>query len=391
MPGKGGSNMRRVINVFAGYQFESDYFNRSELDDAIVWACDTAAGDISKQYEIDLKYTPVDITPGNILIEGLKSLIKASEICIFEASDLNNNVFIELGLALAFDKPIIILVKSSALDKIKLPADIAGMVYLEYPDIGKLKAKLSKVLYHVTLKVLLSDKASPYQDILRHLWMGYSQTDVVIIGGEMTHVQSPSNVDGIYYVQSEDVKALVESSINVALLNKDIKINITSSSHIRGEDLMRNIISIGGPRSNTVTRRILEKLSLPWNFEFENIRGSKKKFIIDKDSRKKLEAEIEGACVKSEYCMVVSGPNPFNPHTKFTLFAGLYTFGVLGGVRAVSPGIITPNVLHNINTIIEKKWSGREIIQIVSKVDVINGNVVTPLLNPENLKVLKHE
>ncbi len=89
--------------------------------------------------------------------------------------------------------------------------------------------------------------------------------------------------------------------------------------------------------------------------------------------------------------MVVSGPNPFNPHTKFTLFAGLYTFGVLGGVRAVSPGIITPNVLHNINTIIEKKWSGREIIQIVSKVDVINGNVVTPLLNPENLKVLKHE
>lgn len=383
--------MKRVINVFAGYQFDSDYFNRSELDEAIVWACDIAARDISKKYEIDLKYTPVDITPGNIMIEGLKSLINASDICIFEASDRNNNVFIELGLALAFDKPIIILLNTSALEDIKLPSDISGIVVLKYSDMGKLKAKLSKILYDITLKALLSDRASPYQDILRHLWIGHSQSDVVIIGGEMKHVRSSSDVNGIYYVQSGDVKALVEASINVVLINKNININITSSSYIRDEDLTKNIISIGGPRSNIFTRRILEKLSLPQKFEFENIRGSRKKFIINKESGEKLEAEIEGTCVKSDYCMVISGPNPFNPyHAKFTLFAGLYTFGVLGGVRAFSPGIITSDVLHNINCIIEKKWSGYEIIQVVSKVDVIDGKIATPLVKPEDIEVLKH-
>lgn len=383
--------MKGAVNVFAGYQFKSEYFKRPELDDAIVFAADSAADSIPENDEIELKYNPIDITPGKIIIEELKSLINGSDICIFEASDLNNNVFIELGLALAYEKPIIILVNSSVPNKIKLPSDISGIVYVSYPDMGKLKAKLSRLLYDITLTVLLSDSRSPYQDILRHFWMGHSESEVVIIGGENLQAQSPSKVDYTYYVQSGDVIALVEAPVNVALLNNKINTISTSSSHINGEDLTKNLICIGGPRSNEITRRILEKLDLPWDFEFENIRGNKNKSIIRMANEERLKAEIEGNHVKTDYCMIISGPNPFNPYSKFSLFAGLYTFGVLGGVRAISPKLLTSNVLHNINTIIEKKWSGREIIQIVSKIDVINGEVVTPHINIKDVEVLKYK
>lgn len=387
---KGGERMRRAMEVFAGYQFDSDYFNRSELDDAIAWACDTAATDISRKQEVDLKYTPVDVTPGNVLLRELKSLISASSICIFEASDLNSNVFIELGLALAFEKPIVVLVNSSALRKIRLPSDISGIVYCEYPDMGRLKAKLGKILYEIALKELVSDKANPYQEVLRHLWMGYSQTDIVIIGGEMLHVQSPSNVDGIYYVQSGDVKALLEASVNVAILNRDVQVSITSSSYIKGDQLTGNIISIGGPRSNLVTRTILEKLDLPWRFEFEYPRGAqKRKFIASSRTAQRLEAEVVDSCVKSDYCMIAAGPNPFNPNTRFALYAGLYTFGVLAGVRSVSHRTLTREVLHNLNTIIERDWSGHELLQIVTKATVVNGKVVTPIFSTDDVQVVK--
>jgi hypothetical protein len=87
--------------------------------------------------------------------------------------------------------------------------------------------------------------------------------------------------------------------------------------------------------------------------------------------------------------MIVAGRNPFNHNSRFSLFAGLYTFGVLGAVRAFSIQDICREVILNTSTIVEK-WNGDDILQIVSKVDVVNGRVIRPIIESEDVEVVKN-
>lgn len=380
--------MKKNIRVFAGYQFKSSYFKRSKLDEALSWVAQSVSNDFSiENCRVDVQYEPVDVTPGSILIEELKSLIKSSDICLFEVSDLNHNVFIELGIALSDNKPAIMLRNSSTGEDARLPSDLSGIIYHRYSTTNQLKASLGGILYDIICKILGSMDANPSKAILDYIWMGHDEGQVTLIGGEMRGVKSPSNVRNIFYVQSADVYSLLEAGLNLVTANKNVKIAIRSCQAVSGSELSGNLISVGGPRSNFITNQLLERLDLPWKFRFTNVRGNRDKSICY--GSKKFKAGINGDEVKTDYCMIVAGRNPFNRNSRFALFAGLYTFGVLGAVRALSIRDLCREVILN-TSVMGEKWNGDNIIQIVSKVDVVNGRVITPLINPDYTEVIKN-
>src|SRR6476620_6511629 len=102
---------KRRFRGFVGYQFKSKYFNRTELDHAVIEAFERAEADLSKDLgqPVQLTVTPFDIASGTHLYAEILKLIDEADFCVFELSDLNNNVFLELGFALGRSKPCIFL------------------------------------------------------------------------------------------------------------------------------------------------------------------------------------------------------------------------------------------------------------------------------------------
>ncbi len=68
--------------------------------------------------------------------------LQAAELAIMDVSNLNPNVFLEIGLAYGYGK-IVILLKN---ENTTMPANLMGMEYVEYSDIGSLKKKLKEFI-----------------------------------------------------------------------------------------------------------------------------------------------------------------------------------------------------------------------------------------------------
>lgn len=71
--------------------------------------------------------------------------LQSCGLAIFNISDLNPNVMLELGLAYGMGKPVII-VKDS---KTKIITDIGGIEYIEYTHAHDLQQKLIKALLNI--------------------------------------------------------------------------------------------------------------------------------------------------------------------------------------------------------------------------------------------------
>jgi CheY-like chemotaxis protein len=65
--------------------------------------------------------------------------LQYARFSVLEISELNPNVFIEVGLAYAYGKPVILLKKKNSAP---LPVNIGNIEYVEYTDINSLKKNL---------------------------------------------------------------------------------------------------------------------------------------------------------------------------------------------------------------------------------------------------------
>ena len=383
-PVQGGKKMARSVKVFVGYQFTSTYYARAELDGAIAKACETVEGDLASRASVTIDYEPTDISPGKILLEELSALVSRADICLFEVSHANTNVFFELGMAYALGKPTILLLANQAKQDQTIPSDLRGVVYLMYKTPKNLWAKLSQEILGRVEEVLAKRDDAAY--FLDYVWMRSNKHDTMIVGEDLVRVDKEADEKGVFYVHSGDALALIEAQVNYALLNSEMRALKVSSRAIKGVDLNKNLLIIGGPRSNEVTKRLLKELELPWQFELGGERSSDSKCLKHREKRGALEAE-KNHDVQVDYCMFLCGPNPFYPAANFSLFAGLYSFGVVGGLRAVSPAYMVPHAQRNISTILKQGWEPGKIVQVVAPVPVIHEDPAIPVFTPEYVEV----
>ncbi|MFA4936097.1 MAG: hypothetical protein WC568_09705 [Candidatus Methanoperedens sp.] len=109
-------------------------------------------------YYADLEVRPEGAT--KYILEKIKEKILATQFGIYDITTEKQNVFIELGIAIGFDKPYYIIRKIDLNQKErKIPADLEGIDRIEYEAYGELTGKIKELIVKPEVERLRKRKA----------------------------------------------------------------------------------------------------------------------------------------------------------------------------------------------------------------------------------------
>ena len=127
---------RSTLNVVFGLQYKSEYYNTDQLISNIKKyfqkAVETYSEKPSKE-KITLQFEKLTAGYGEHLFNTIARSIIGSDIAVFEVSDQNPNVMIELGVALTWGVRVLPLREKNSP---KPPTDISGQTWIEYEESG---------------------------------------------------------------------------------------------------------------------------------------------------------------------------------------------------------------------------------------------------------------
>jgi hypothetical protein len=141
----------------------------------------------------------------------------------------------------------------------------------------------------------------------------------------------------------------------------------------------RNLLLIGGPSWNLITRTFMHRLRLPITQRMEPA-GKPDIFTMSDGNAAEptvIDLGESQEQVLEDVGLFVRARNPTNPDTDVTICSGIFTHGVLGAVRAFT----NPNVAgENVETIRERLGQTNSFA-VLFQVDVTGGRVTTPRLS----------
>jgi hypothetical protein len=124
----------RKLIVVVGYQFESSHYSSQELITNLrqqfanaVNACN----ELPRSIPIELDFSTLAAGYGEHLFNEICRDIISADIAVFETSDLNPNVMLEIGVALTWGIRVLPI---KACGCPKPPSDISGQTWADYED-----------------------------------------------------------------------------------------------------------------------------------------------------------------------------------------------------------------------------------------------------------------
>lgn len=146
----------------------------------------------------------------------------------------------------------------------------------------------------------------------------------------------------------------------------------------RGIDLDYNLVLLGGPSFNRMTRNFLQMLNLPFSQDVQP-RGNPEYFVLPggEEVRPQVVDFPDGEQeLVEDVGLFVRAVNPANPETDVTICTGSYTAGSLAAVRAFTH----PDVAQlNIDVVRGRIGQVRDFF-VLFKVPVVNGRIPPPRL-----------
>jgi DNA-binding MarR family transcriptional regulator len=130
------SSKQNIIKVVFGYQFKSEFYDSKILSQNVELNFQKAIKKYNEKggkISVKLNYIPLAAGYGEHLFNQIARDIISSDIAVFETSDLNPNVMIEMGVALTWGKRVVPIKQK---DRLSPPSDISGQTYLNYLDSG---------------------------------------------------------------------------------------------------------------------------------------------------------------------------------------------------------------------------------------------------------------
>jgi hypothetical protein len=149
-----------TLYVVLGFQFKSDYYITNQLVNNISEHLQKAVTLYNSKHpgdEITMHFEILTAGYGEHLFNTVARSIISSDISIFEVSDQNSNVMIELGVALTWGVRTIPLRERNSPEP---PSDISGHTYIVYEKSGKkiLDKEFHKKLVKMIEKTILRKK-----------------------------------------------------------------------------------------------------------------------------------------------------------------------------------------------------------------------------------------
>ncbi len=333
------------VKVFIGYQFKSPHFCRSEMENCLVEACDRAQDDTNRERRDHVNIRPdfLDLLSGEWISSQILAKLAQADICVLEISDLNPNVFLELGYALGRGKPCIYLQHEDQ-DISRIPSDIQGMVVVRYTK-ETLTAKLAYEIYRRTQEIIReravqqakSTAENEDQDILRAFWGLEGEHSIYLVCPEIpqeSRIVDTSLVMRHYVrlMKFADLDTLFYLEGFMSRYFPDIRVYECTCNNVPPEAYEENFISIGGIAWNKVTAELIQRISLPF---VQRDGGAGKDDPIE-DIRTKTQylptVGTDGA-MQEDIGFFVKVPNPANKKRSLFIINGIRTHGVLGAAK----------------------------------------------------------
>lgn len=127
---------KNILHVIMGMQFESENYDTEELKNNIRLQFENALenyNEKSSMEQIVLNFKPLSAGYGGHLFNQIARDIISSDIAVFETSDSNPNVMIELGVALTWGITVLPLLKDGCSTP---PSDLSGLTWVKYRNDG---------------------------------------------------------------------------------------------------------------------------------------------------------------------------------------------------------------------------------------------------------------
>lgn len=372
------NNNEKIIRLFFSYAFKptqnaytSDEFQKTLTD--VVNLVKTNLGERVNKIKFDLDFQLSEY--GSMLNPELLSKIRASNICIIDISDNNQNVLYELGYIHALNKKNIVMKSSKEEKRYPVPSDLSGIFYLKYDSLNNAKSELVNSLQKKIEEIL--DNSELDLDDLRQIWFPKNITTINVIGPasqtytEFSEIKSPNYT---YLHRFGDKDALLEILILLSRLYPHAKIRkyMSEDFDFHSDLVKEDLVILGGPGEgeigNKMCKLITEQMNskVSYSEDCENMclkDGNILSATYDRENKIKLDHGYFGRI-----------PNPFNPNSSVILIHGIHTFGVLGASRAFSDD---PLAIKNVQNILDKVGMN-PYFESWFPVNVINGFVNTP-------------
>ena len=373
---------KRVIKIFVGYQIDSEFHTSDEIKEIM---CGRVAPLVEAELGISLEFKFGNkFRPGEYLFSQVNDAIHQSEIAIFDVSENNPNVLIEVGLAYGARKHTILLKNSISKDKYKVPSDIGAFIYLTYEKIDQIVDDLigSIVTYY--------HNHIPSHFYFKELWGFYPNDTVYIVCpelGEPDIKQNPELNEFLYLGKYGDIDSFVVLFASISKLFPNINLIFCTGKEFKalpGNPHSENLILLGGPDYNEVTRYYIEKKKvMPYEFverdaEMEEI--GIKHAISGAEYYSNFDTEDELKCI-TDYGFFIKIKNPSNNRKKLFMISGIHTYGVYGAAKSFS--------LHANNECDIARDNCNKVISTVGNdscfavlfpVDCVNNQVGTPAI-----------
>jgi class 3 adenylate cyclase len=169
--------------------------------------------------------------------------------------------------------------------------------------------------------------------ISERMWRGYTHANeaTYLVGGYIPHTEWP-----VASVQMGDVDGLFGAYQRLAESIGQKAIQIVRSIDFRDDLYKYNVLSIGGPCYNGVTRQLLEQAKLP--FEFVDIDSTDEETPIRDIRTGDIFTRRFGSTkhLEEDWGLFARIPNPFSPTRHAIIICGIESSAVDGMVRLFS-------------------------------------------------------
>ncbi len=218
-------------------------------------------------------------------------------------------------------------------------------------------------------------------EFIRQIWLGdyYNDKEIVIVSGYISDKErGPDN----YTIESGDIGAIIEILIGLGQVVAIRKIEVKSAKTFSGSDYSKNVICVGGPYYNSITREFMRKIKSPFIFDLQaqNIP------LINLINGKKYYAQrSKTKRITKDYGFFARYKNPFDKEEQnsIILISGIETYGVLGTARTFLPA--NNYFIENSEKIIRiLKDKGERGFSLLTECDVESNNVRPKCIECDN-------
>ncbi|MET9227830.1 helix-turn-helix transcriptional regulator [Lentzea sp. NPDC003310] len=219
-----------------------------------------------------------------------------------------------------------------------------------------------------------------------NLWRFPVDEDITIVCSEVPQARfgklpfvDPDDPDYVESYRYSDLDSLIELHGHIRAFNPNNNVHIrTGARSLSPDEYTSHLVLLGGIDWNQVTAAVLHRIDLPVRQLARPYDSDPGGFEIMDTARRTLRPvlnEVEGRMVLEEdIAHFYRSPNPFNRKRTITICNGQHSRGTLGVVRALTDA----RFRDRNNTYLCERFAGHDTFSIISRVQVLEGSVVTP-------------